>query len=80
MKKLIVNLGRKPPTRRLVAALLLLGTALVTAFLRSDGSPHLYDLIANMVVAILALVILHFRWRSKEKKTLSPEQAQDIFS
>lgn len=80
MKRAIFSLGRKPLTRRLVAAILLLGAAVVTPALRSQSSQLLFDLITNTVLAIVALVILHFRWRSREKKTLSPKEAQDIFS
>ena len=79
MKFAIANLGRKPLTRRLIAALLL-GTAIAIPVLRSDRSQLLFDLSANTAMAIIALVILHFRWRSREKKTISPNQARDIFS
>lgn len=80
MRNSIVNLGRRPLTRRIVAAFLLLGTAVVAAVLRSDGAQLQIDLVANVVVALIALVILHLRWRSREKKAISPDQARDIFS
>ncbi|MFO6447582.1 hypothetical protein ACLBKU_10600 [Erythrobacter sp. NE805] len=80
MKGVVANLGRKPLTRRLVAAVVLIGAAIVTALLRSKGSQLLFDLVANTVVAFGALVVLHVRWRSREKRAISPEQAQDIFS
>jgi hypothetical protein len=80
MKNAIVNLGPGPLTRRIVAALLLLGTAVATTVLRSEGSQLFFDLAVSLVVAMIALVILHFRWRSGEKKAISPRQARDIFS
>ena len=80
MRKSIVNLGRTPLMRRAIAAVLLVGAAIITALLRSDGSQRWFDLFVNIIVVMVALTFLHFRWRSRERKKLSPEKAQDIFS
>ena len=80
MSKSLVNLGRTPIMRRIIAAALLLGTAIASSFLRSEGTPHWSDLTTNIAVALIALAFLHFRWRSREKKALSPQKARDIFS
>lgn len=66
--------------RRIIAAVLLVGTAIVTALLRNDGTQRWFDLGVNIIVAIIALAFLHFRWRARERKRLSPEKARDIFS
>jgi len=80
MRKSIVQLGSTPRMRRIIAALLLIGTAIVTAFLRGAGTQRWTDFAMNIAVAIIALVVLHFRWRAGEKKRISPAKARDIFS
>ena len=80
MKRSILNLGRTPLKRRLVAAMLLVGTAIVTSVLRSEGNQRWFDLITNVVIALVALGLLHLRWRSRERKIVTPEKARDIFS
>lgn len=80
MRKLIANLGGTPLMRRIIAAMLLVGTTIVTALLRSGGTQRWVDLSVNIVVAVIALAFLHFRWRARERKMLSPDKARDIFS
>jgi len=80
MRNAIVNLGRTPVMRRIIATVLLMGTAIATALLRSDGGQRWFDLSVNIIVAFIALALLHFRWRARERKKLTPEKARDIFS
>lgn len=80
MRRSVATLGRKPLTRRLVAAVLLIGMAIVTTALRGDPSQRLFDLGINLAVALIALAVLHVRWRARERRTPSARQAEDIFS
>lgn len=75
----VLNLGHTPLMRRLFAALILLCAAVGTALWRSGGSLS-FDLFANLVAALAALAFLHFRWRRKERRALTPSKVKDIFS
>lgn len=66
--------------RRLFAALILFGFAIGSALFWNDGAVDWVLVGINLVAALLGLLVLHFRWRSKERRPLSPEKAQDIFS
>lgn len=80
MLRSILQLGESPRVRRIVAAVILIGVAVATAFARSQGIQLWIELGANLIAAVAALVLLHFRWRSKERKTLTRGQLEDTFS
>ncbi|AOL23278.1 hypothetical protein Ga0102493_112262 [Erythrobacter litoralis] len=79
MKRTLLLLGRTPLARRLVAALLLIGTAIAVSVLRTGGDPGGIDLAFNLLAALAALVFLHFRWRRREKRALTPRTIRDTF-
>jgi predicted signal transduction protein with EAL and GGDEF domain len=80
MIRALLHLGRTPLVRRLLAAVILIGGALLATFARQSGQPGWFDLAINLVVALIALFILHLRWRTREKREISPAKARDIFS
>ena len=80
MRRTILQLGRTPLMRRIIAAVLLIGTAIITTLLRAEGAQRWIDLVVNITVALIALVLLHLRWRARERNRLSPQKARDIFS
>ncbi|MEE4206736.1 MAG: hypothetical protein V2I39_10610 [Erythrobacter sp.] len=79
MRRTLLLLGRTPLVRRLVAATLLLGTAIAVSVVRSEGEPVLIDFAMNLFAAFAALVFLHFRWRAGERRALTPRRIRDTF-
>lgn len=79
MKRTLLLLGRTPLVRRLVAALLLVGTAIAVTVLRSENGLDRINLAVNLVAALGALVFLHYRWRAREKRALTPRRIKDTF-
>ncbi|MEQ8411469.1 MAG: hypothetical protein RIC51_06175 [Erythrobacter sp.] len=79
MKRTLLLLGRTPRARRIVAALLLIGAAMAATVLRSGGNPGWVDLAFNLVAAIAAFVFLHYRWRRRETRALTPRRIKDTF-
>ena len=75
----IAQLGRTPLTRRIVAGTLLIGAAITVAILRNDGAQMWFAIATNVLVALVALVLLHFRWKSRERRNLSGNQVQETF-
>ena len=75
----ISQLGRTPLTRRIVAGTLLIGTAITVAILRNDNAQMWFAIGTNVLVAVVALVLLHFRWKSREHRNVSGKQAQETF-
>ena len=65
--------------RRLFALVVVYSFATGSAFFWNTGSFEV-SLIINLTVATLGLVVLHFRWRSYERRALTPKKARDIFS
>lgn len=80
MRKALLHLGRTPIARRMVAAVILLGGAAAVTFARFGGRPDAIDLGSNLVVGLIALAVLHFRWRKRERQEVTPAKARDIFS
>lgn len=79
MKRSLLLLGRTPLARRIVAAVLLLGTAVAVAALRAESEPRWLDLAFHLFAALAALVFLHFRWRRRERRALTPRRIRDTF-
>lgn len=80
MIRALLHLGRTPLVRRMLAAIILIGGALVATFARAEGQAGWFDMVINLVVALIALFLLHLRWRTREKREISPAKARDIFS
>ncbi|MBI1401909.1 MAG: hypothetical protein GC147_01675 [Porphyrobacter sp.] len=80
MKRALLHLGRTPRVRRIIAAALLLGGALVTSVLRGPSDPVWVEPAFNLFAACVAFAFLHFRWRAREKREITPDRARDIFS
>lgn len=80
MMRRILHLGRSPLTRRIVAAVLLLATAIIVTALNGRNDQRWIDLTINLAVALVMLGLLHLRWRRHERKQVSPKEARDTFS
>lgn len=80
MIRTLQHLGRTPLTRRIVAAVLLVGSALGLAVLRAEGDQFWIELGLNLLAAWAAFGFLHFRWRAREQREMTPAKAEDIFS
>lgn len=80
MMRVLLDLGGTPLVRRMIAAVVLMGGALLATFARGGEQAGRFDLAANLVAALIALLILHLRWRKREKRFVSPAEARDIFS
>lgn len=65
--------------RRIAAALLLYGFAFGSALFWSDGTLDRLVLGVNLFAATAGLVILHYRWRMKERRAFTPNRAKDVF-
>lgn len=81
----------RPILRRAIAAALLYAVAIGSALLfpgaaltlwrEADGTGvSISALSINLVVATLGSIWLHFRWRARERRALSPRKVKDIFS
>jgi len=66
--------------RRILAGLILLGGAVGSAYLRADGAQFWIELAGGLFIAAAALVFLHYRWKSNEKRLPSAKKVKDIFS
>jgi len=80
MIRALLDLGRSPLVRRLIAGVILVFGALIAAFARHDGKPDGFTLASHLVMAMMALVILHIRWKRRERVAITPAKARDIFS
>ena len=80
MIRTILSLGRTPRSRRIIAALILMITAIGASLLRNDGAFLAVDLASSLVVALLALGLLHLRWRRQELRGLNAQKLKDTFS
>lgn len=79
MKRTILLLGRTPLVRRIAAAVLLLAAALAAALLRGEGGASGLELALNLAAALGAFVFLHYRWRARERRALTPRRIRDTF-
>lgn len=79
MKRAVLLLGRTPLVRRIIAALVLLGTAVAVSVLRGGDTPDRLDLALNLAAALGAFVFLHYRWRARERRALTPRRIRDTF-
>ncbi|MDA9918561.1 hypothetical protein N9D37_01560 [Erythrobacter sp.] len=66
--------------RRIFAAILLLAFAIGSPLFWSDGDLNMMEFGINLILASVGFLFLHHRWKRKEAKRLSPNQARDIFS
>jgi hypothetical protein len=80
MKRAILHLGQTPLRRRIVAAAVLVGAAFLATWLRSEGDQYWIALGLNLLAAWAAFGFLHFRWRARELREMTPAKAEDIFS
>lgn len=79
MKRRVLLLGRTPLARRIIAALLLIGAAIAVTSLRAEGEVRRIDLALNLLAGIAAFIFLHFRWRRRERRALTPRTIRDTF-
>jgi hypothetical protein len=70
----------RPLLRRVAAALVLYGFAIVSVFFWNDWRVDWTTMTINLVAATTGLAFLHVRWRQKERSALSPTRLKDIFS
>lgn len=80
MIRTILSLGKTPRWRRLVAGLILFTTAIGASLFRNDGAFLSIDLFSSLVVAVLALGLLHWRWRRQEARGVNAKKLKDTFS
>jgi hypothetical protein len=80
MIRTLLHLGQTPLKRRMVAAVLLVGTALGVTWLRAAGEQFWIELAINLLTACAAFGFLHYRWRAREQREMTPAKAKDIFS
>ncbi|MDJ0643591.1 MAG: hypothetical protein QNJ15_12305 [Erythrobacter sp.] len=66
--------------RRLFAALILFAFAVGSALFWDGGEVDWFTIGTNLAVAAIGLVFLHFRWRTRERRALTPNKAKDVFS
>jgi len=66
--------------KRIFAAIALFGFAIGTVLFWNAGEFDLSQFTVNGTVAMIGLIALHLRWRKKERRAPTPEQAKDIFS
>ena len=66
--------------RRVCAALILFGFAIGSVLVWKRGDLDYVPLTINLGVACAGLCWLHFRWREKERRALTPSKVKDIFS
>ncbi len=65
--------------RRLFAAVLLYGFAIGSALFWNDWQLEWLTLSTNLAAATAGLLILHYRWRSKERRAFTPTNAKEVF-
>ena len=70
----------RPILRRLMAAAILLAFAVGSVLFWNRGGFEAVQLAINLAVASLGMLWLHLRWRSRERRELTPTKAKDIFS
>lgn len=75
-----LQLGRSPLIRRIVAGIILIAASVSFAFARNQGQQFWFELGANLIAAMAALVFLHYRWRAKERRAMTPDKIRDVFS
>ncbi len=66
--------------RRVLAAMILFAFAIGSSLYWADWTLDPRTLAVNCIVAVLGLVLLHFRWRAGERKIVTPKQGKDTFS
>ena len=66
--------------RRLFAALALIVFAIGSSLFWNEGKIEWLSMSSNQFAALIGFLFLHFRWRGRERRALTPKQAQDIFS
>lgn len=60
--------------RRVLAAIILLAVAIGSSFYWTGAISW-----TNIIVAMVGLILLHFRWRRQERGRLTPRQAGEVF-
>jgi len=66
--------------RRVFAAFILLIAAVGSVLLWNDGRIDWSDLSINLAAAFAGFVFLHYRWRTQERRAMTPRKVEDIFS
>ena len=66
--------------RRILAFLALYGAASGSALYWDDGEFEWMTLGANLLAATIGFVWLHYRWKAREARTMTPKKVKDIFS
>ncbi|WP_298304493.1 hypothetical protein [uncultured Erythrobacter sp.] len=79
MIRTILSLGRTPLIRRIIAALILLSTAIGVSLFRNNGAVLAIDLGSSILVAIAAFGLLHLRWRKQEARGRERQKIKDTF-
>lgn len=65
--------------RRILAAILLYGFAVGSALFWNDGAVKWLTIGINLLAATAGLFVLHYRWRSTERRAFTPTKAKEIF-
>lgn len=66
--------------RRIFAAIALFAFAIGSVLFWHDGEFDLFSFGLNLILASIGFLFLHHRWKRREAKIVSPNQARDIFS
>ncbi len=66
--------------RRIFAAIALIAFAIGSSLFWNDGAVKWVSIGINLGAALLGFILLHFKWRAREKREVSPKKAQEIFS
>lgn len=65
--------------RRVLAAVLLYSFAIGSAYFWNDWELDWLIMGTNLAAATIGLVVLHLRWRSREKQAMTPKKIRDTF-
>lgn len=66
--------------RRIFAFTAFFGAAIVSALYWADDGFEWLKLGTNLVAATIGFVWLHYHWKAKEARIMTPKKAEDIFS
>lgn len=65
--------------RRVLAAVLLYVFAVGSALFWNDWEFNSLAMAINLIAATSGLLILHLRWRAREKEAMTPKKIRDTF-
>ncbi len=66
--------------RRVLAAIVLIGFAAGSVVFWNEGGFDWGQFTVNLVIACAGLFWLHYRWKTQERRALTPRKVKDIFS